>query len=98
MFGYTMYCKQITNAGGIERPNKIIGYNFKNTGVTMATIRRKDQSADQWVWQLEVGEAMDTRVHGGMDMTNYAVDFSSLNDSDPDSQQSELLITFFVGL
>ena len=98
MFGYTLKALQLTNAGTIPRPGKVIGYNFKNTGTTTAVLKTQDQTNDEWVWEIEPGEAMDTRVNGGLDMTKYFVGFKTSNDEDPESQQSELLVTIFMGI
>jgi hypothetical protein len=98
MFGYTLSAKIISSPEIIEKPNKIIGYNFKNTGTTIALISRVGEAPDEKPIPLFPGEAMDTRLIGGMDQTTYKVSFKSLNDSDPNSQQSELYILFFKGI
>lgn len=98
MFGYTLSAKIISGPEIIEKPNKIIGYNFKNTGTTIALISRVGEAPDEKPIPLFPGEAMDTRSFGGRDQTTYKVSFKSLNDTDSNSQQSELYILFFKGI
>ena len=95
MFGYVLVSEVISSATKIEKPFKILGYNFKNTGTTIALISRVNGGTNERPIPLYPGEAMDTRVHGGMDQTQYQITFKSINDQDSNAQQSELyLITF----
>ena len=98
MFGYTLSAKIIGSSEIVEKPNKIIGYNFKNTGTTIALISRVGEASDEKPIPLFPGEAMDTRIVGGFDQTTYKVSFKSINDNDANSQQSELYIIFFKGI
>ena len=98
MFGYKLLVNSLTNAQVIEQHPKIISYDFKNTGETIANIRLKDGANDSWVWTLYPGEAMNTHLFGGRDLSIYAVDFKSENDTDPEAQQSEILVTRFIGI
>lgn len=98
MFGYTLNIIQYTNSGAIDQPNKVVAYNFYNTGNTTAIIKRKDETNDNYVWTIASGESMDTRMFGGRDLTAYVVEFVSVNDVAATSQQSELLVTFFIGI
>ena len=98
MFGYTINVKNYTNAGLIDKPTKVIAYNFYNIGNTTALIKRRDETNDNYVWTIASGESMDTRMFGGADLTQYVVEFISLNDVATTSQQSELLVTFFIGI
>jgi len=98
MFGYTLSAVIIDSPQVVEKPNKIIGYNFKNTGTTIALISRSGAGPTEKPIPLFPGEAMDTRVNGGMDQTTYKVSFKSINDNDPNSQQSELYVVTFKGI
>jgi hypothetical protein len=98
MFGYTLNAKNYTNAGLIDKPTKVFAYNFYNIGLTNVIIKRRDETNDNYVWTIAPGESMDTRLLGGMDLTQYVVEFISLNDTATTSQQSELLVTFFIGI
>lgn len=95
MFGYILVSEVISSAKTIEKPHKVIGYNFKNTGTTIALISRVNGGNNERPIPLWPGEAMDTRVYGGLDQTEYKISFKSINDQDSNAQQSELyLITF----
>ena len=98
MFGYKLEVKSITNAQPVQQHPKVIAYDFKNTGETIANIRLKDGANDSWVWTLYPTEAMNTHLVGGRDLSLYAVDFKSENDTDPDAQQSEVIVTTFIGI
>ncbi len=98
MFGYVLVSTVITSAQLVEQPNKIIGYNFKNTGTTIALISRLNGGNDEKPIPLWPGEAMDTRVIGGRDLTQYKVAFKSINDQDSNAQQSELYLIAFKGI
>jgi hypothetical protein len=98
MFGYTLSAKTITDPQILEKPNKILAYNFKNNGVTIALISRVGAANDEKPIPLFPGEAMDTRLNGGADQTTYKISFKSINDSDPQAQQSELYVIFFKGI
>ena len=98
MFGYRTHSITITDAQEIIPQNKIISYNFRNYGSTIALIGRVNAPPNDTPVQLEPGEAWDTRYEGGMDQTRYKVAFKSINDQDPNAQQSELFITFIAAI
>jgi hypothetical protein len=98
MYGYRTHSITITDAQEIIPQNKIISYNFRNYGSTIALISRVNAPSNDTPIQLESGEAWDTRLEGGMDQTRYKISFKSINDQDPNGQQSELLITFFAAI
>jgi hypothetical protein len=98
MFGYVLISTVISSSQKIEKPFKVIGYNFKNTGTTIALISRLNGGTNERPIPLFPGEAMDTRVNGGLDQTEYRVDFKSINDQDSNSQQSELYLISFKAI
>jgi len=98
MFGYTLSNRLYTANGKILRPEKCLGYNFKNDGNTIALISTKDATPEEQPIILYPNEAMDTRLIGGMDLTNYIVSFKSVNDVDPESQQSQLFVITFAAI
>jgi len=98
MFGYTLSSVIISDPQIIEKPNKILAYNFKNTGVTIALISRVGAANNEKPIPLYPGEAMDTRMNGGSDQTTYKISFKSINDSDPQAQQSELYVITFKAI
>ena len=98
MFGYRTHSITITDAQEIIPQNKILSYNFRNYGSTIALIGRVNAPSNDTPVQLEPGEAWDTRFEGGMDQTRYKVSFKSINDQDPNAQQSELFITFIAAI
>ena len=98
MFGYVLVSTIITSGQKVEKPNKVLGYNFKNTGTTIALISRVNGGTNERPIPLWPGEAMDTRVIGAMDQTEYKVDFKSINDQDSNSQQSELYLISFKAI
>jgi hypothetical protein len=98
MFGYVLMSTIISSSQKIEKPFKVIGYNFKNTGTTIALISRLNGGTNERPIELWPGEAMDTRIAGGLDQTEYKIDFKSLNDSDQESQQSELNLIAFKAI
>ncbi len=98
MFGYTLSAVIISDPQIIEKPTKILAYNFKNTGVTIALISRVGAGNTEKPIPLFPGEAMDTRFIGGSDQTTYKVSFKSINDSDPQAQQSELYVITFKAI
>lgn len=95
MFGYTLSNNVYTSNGKIAKASKVVGYNFKNDGTTIALISTADATPDEQPIPLYPGEAMDTRVIGGMDLSQYIVSFKSINDIDPESQQSQLFVITF---
>lgn len=98
MFGYVLISTVISSGQKVEKPFKVIGYNFKNTGTTIALISRVNGGTNERAIPLFPGEAMDTRVNGGLDQTEYRVDFKSINDQDSNSQQSELYLISFKAI
>ena len=98
MFGYVLISTVISSSQKIEKPFKVIGYNFKNTGTTITLISRVNGGTNERPIELWQGEAMDTRIAGGLDQTEYKIDFKSLNDSDQESQQSELNVIAFKAI
>ena len=94
-FGFTLKTELVTNGQGIKRPNKIIAYDFKNVGDTIVNIVPE---GSDFAWSLYPGEAMNTMVPGGMDLTKYSINFKSENDIDPDSQVSECIVTYIIGV
>ena len=95
MFGFKLKAEVLTNAQVIRRPNKIIGYDFKNTGDTILNILAK---GDDFAWSLSPGEAWNTVITGGVDMTEYSINFKTENDIDPESQVSECVVTYITGI
>jgi hypothetical protein len=98
MYGYRTSSITITDATEVIAPNKIIAYNFRNYGTTIVLISRLNAPNNDAPVQLEPGEAWDTRLNGGLDQTRYKVTFKSINDQDPNAQQSELFVTFFAAI
>lgn len=98
MFGYTLSAEIVASATKIEKPFKILGYNFKNTGTTIALISRVNGGNNERPIPLFPGEAMDTRVNGGLDQTEYQIAFKSINDRDSNAQQSELYVVTFKAI
>ena len=98
MIGYTLQFKTYTTADIVPQPAKILHYNFKNNGSTIAIIEPADISPGENVAMLEPGEALDTRLINGRDLTKYRIRFKSINDQDAESQISELLVTTFIAV
>jgi len=98
MLGYTLSAIIITDPQIVEKPNKIIAYNFKNNGTTIALISRVGAGPSERPIALVPGEAMDTGRVGGTDQTTYKVSFKSINDQDSNAQQSELVVVQFKSI
>jgi hypothetical protein len=98
MYGYRTSSITIEEPSEVQAPAKVIGYNFRNYGNTIALISRINAAENDQPIRLEAGEAVDTRCIGGMDQTRYKVSFVSINDQDPESQQSELFVTIFAAI
>lgn len=98
MYGYRTSSITIEEPTEVQAPEKVIGYNFRNYGNTMALVSRINAAKNDQPVKLEPGEAWDSRHVGGMDQTRYKVSFASINDEDPESQQSELFVTIFAAI
>lgn len=78
-------CKPyLTVRGDTYKPGAgTIGWNFKNTGNSRATIRNTAIGGDAWI--LLPGESMDTRNNGTLDRGTYEIIFT-------DQGQEQLLV------